>query len=630
MKDYKKTASEVLRLVGGEGNVAHLEHCSTRLRFSLADPGKADAAALKATSGVMGVIASGPQCQVVIGNDVVEVYDELMKLGKFTAGGAAQAPAAGGKKNISATLLDYMVGIFQALVPAIAGAGILKAMLTVLTTFGIMANDDVVYKVFYYVADAALYYLPIMVAFTTANKLNCNRLVAIATVAAMIFPNTMALLGTEGGAKFFGITLQNVNYTSQVFPAVLTVIFLAFIERSFTKVCPKPVRVFLVPMVCFMVTFPVALLILGPLGYSIGSLLTTVILFLYNTLGWLAVALLSATLPFMIATGMHKAMVPYCVASISNVGYEILYLSASLAHNISEGGACLAVAVRTKDEELRSAAISAGISALFGITEPALYGITLQRKRALYGVCGGSLIAGLFLGIMKVKGFAAMGPGIAGMAMYLDPNYSKNLIYAVAGLVIAVVASFVLTLVFYKEDVPAKAEVSQATPATVPTAGTVNTVNGANTIVYSPIQGKAIPLSEVKDEVFSQGILGEGIAVIPEKGELYAPADGTIENVFDTQHAISMVADTGAELLMHVGMDTVKLGGKGYQAMVKDGDKVKKGRLLLKFDLVTIQAAGYEIATPIVVTNGDDFAVKPVAEGIVVPGAVIMELEART
>jgi len=619
MKDFKRTATDVLRLVGGEKNVSHLEHCSTRLRFTLADPGKVDAAALKKTPGVMGVVASGPQCQVVIGNDVIEVYNELLKLGKFT-GGPAPAPAKGGKRNIGATVLDFIVGVFQPLVPAIAGAGILKALLTILTTFHILSADDTVYKVFYYVADAALYYLPIMVAFTTATKLNCNKLVAVATAGAMIFPNTMSLLGMEGGAVFFGITLQNVNYTSQVFPAILTVGFLALIEHYFTKVCPKPVRVFLVPMVCFMVTFPVALLILGPLGYNIGALLTTVILALYNTLGWLAVGLLAAILPFMIAMGMHKALVPYAVASVTNPGYELLYMPASLAHNISEGGACLAVAVKTKDEELRSAAISAGISALFGITEPALYGVTLQHKKAMGGVCAGGLIAGLFVGIMHVRAFVAMGPGIAGMAMFLDPENSMNLVWACVGLVIAVAVSFVVTLFLYKDEATEEpAEAAPAAPAAVLAA--------ASTVV-SPLQGKAIPLSEVKDEVFATGVLGEGVAVVPEKGELYAPADGRIETVFDSKHAISMVTDAGVELLMHVGLDTVKLEGKGYSPLVKNGDQVKRGQLLMKFDIAAIKAAGYDVTTPVIVTNGDMFTVKPAADGVVVPGAALMKVEA--
>ena len=622
MKNYKQTAADVLRLVGGEKNVSQLEHCSTRLRFTLADPAKADVAALKKTPGVMGVISGGPQCQVVIGNDVIEVYDELLKLGTFQAAQAGPAPAEG-KKNIGGIILDYMVGIFQPLVPAIAGAGVLKAILTLCTTFGLLTADDTVYKVFYYVADAALYYLPVLVAFTTATKFRCNKLVAVALAAAMIYPNTATLLATEGGATFFGIPLQNIGYTGQVFPAILVVIFMAFLERWCNKWCPKAIRVFFVPLFCFAVAFPVGLLLLGPLGYNIGSLLTTAILALYNTMGWLAVAIVAAVLPFMISLGMHKALVPYAVSSLADPGFDMLYLPASLAHNISEGGACLAVAVKTKDENLRSTAISAGISGLFGITEPALYGVTLQHKKVMGAVVASSFLGGLFIGIMKIKAFAAVGPGIARMPMYIDPANGMNSVWACAAFAISVVLSFVLTLVLYKDENTAEPESAPA-PQAAPAAAAAP----AGGVVCSPLQGTVLPLDQVKDEVFSQKILGDGMAVVPVKGELYAPADGTIESVFESKHAISMVCANGAELLMHIGMDTVKLEGKGFTPQVKNGDAVKKGQLLMKFDLDGIKAAGYDVTTPIVVTNGDAFTVNPVGEGAVVPGAALMKLEA--
>lgn len=613
-KDYSGTAKTVLKLVGGEENVTHFEHCSTRLRFSIADPAKVDKDGLKATSGVMGVIASGNQCQVVIGNDVIEVYDEIMKLGTFNKGGAA-APAPGGKKNIGAMILDLMVGIFQPLVPAIAGAGILKAVLTVLTTFHVLTTSSTIYQVFYYVADAALYYLPIMVAITTATKLNCNKLVAVATVGGMIFPNTAAMLAAEGGAYFFGIHLQNVAYTSQVFPAILTVAFMALIERFFNKISPKAIRVFFVPLMCFAITFPVSLLILGPLGYNIGAVLTTVILALYNSLGWLAVALVAAILPFMISLGMHKALVPYAVASISDPGFDMLYLPASLAHNISEGGACLAVAVKTKDEDLRSAAISAGISGLFGITEPALYGVTLQHKKVMTSVCISSFIGGLFIGLTKIKAFAAVGPGIASMPMYIDANNGMNFVYAVIGFIISVVVSFGLTLVLFKDDEVAEAQAPEA-------------VADTKTIV-SPLEGKLIDITEVNDEAFAAGILGDGMAVIPSKGELYAPADATIDTVFDSKHAISMRCDNGAELLIHVGMDTVKLEGRHYEPQVRNGDRVKAGDLLMKFDIAAIKKEGYDVVTPIVITNSDDYKLQKATDGIVKVGALIIGFEAK-
>ena len=459
MKNYKQTASDVLRLVGGEKNVVQVEHCSTRLRFTLADTSKADVAALKKTAGVMGVISSGPQCQVVIGNDVIEVYDELLKLGTFNAGQAAAPAAPKGKKEIGGIILDYMVGIFQPLVPAIAGAGVLKALMVLLSTLGLMSSGDIAYKVFVGVADAALYYLPVMVAFTTATKFNCNKLVSVALAAAMIHPSVSALLATEGGAYFLGIKLQNIAYGGQVFPAILTVIFMSFIEKWANKWCPKAIRVFFVPMLCFGIGFPVALVVLGPLGYNIGALLTTVILALYNTLGWLAVALLAAVLPFMISMGMHKALVPYAVASISDPGFEMLYMPASLAHNISEGGACLGVALKTKDEKLKQLAWPAFISGFFfGITEPCIYGVTLPRKKPFIMSCIASVPGGLIIGALGTKMFAFTGGGFCAFPGFIDPSGAMGancLIYVIIAIVVSSVISFLLTYATYKEDAPA-------------------------------------------------------------------------------------------------------------------------------------------------------------------------------
>ncbi|MBQ9347720.1 MAG: PTS glucose transporter subunit IIA, partial [Oscillibacter sp.] len=554
-KNYANIAKEVLRLVGGEGNVTHFEHCSTRLRFSIADPAKVNRDGLKATPGVMGVVGGGNQCQVVIGNDVTEVFDEINKIATF--GGAAAAPAPGGKKNFGAMALDFMVGVFQPLVPAIAGGGILKAFLSLFSVVGLMDSSSVLYQVLINVADAPLYFLPVLVAVTMSTKINCNKLVATAAVGALILPKTTALIGAETPAVLFGITIQNVNYAYQVFPAILTVAALYFLEKYITKITPKPIRVFFVPMVCFAVVFPLTLLFLGPIGLTFGKGLTTIMLALYQYVGWLAVGLVAAVLPLLISLGAHKAFIPYVISSLGDLGYEILYNGASLAHNISEGGASLAVALKTKDEELRSTAISCGVSAIFGITEPAIYSITLQRKRVLYGVMVGSFISGSFIGLMAVKAFVAMGPGLAGMAMFVDPDNTMNIVWAFVGFGIALASSFIATLVFFKD------EAKPAASADIAADDADETVNPGSLV--SPLQGTVVMLADVKDEVFSTGVLGKGVAVLPTKGELYSPVDGEITMVPDTKHAIAVKDASGAEILMHIGMDTVALNGKGYE-----------------------------------------------------------------
>lgn len=627
-KNYANIAKEVLRLVGGDKNVSHFEHCSTRLRFSIVDPGKVDQAGLKKVPGVMGVVGSGNQCQVVIGNDVIEVYDEVLKLGTFTGG--TPAPVAQGKRDIGATVLDLMVGIFQPLVPAIAGGGILKAFLSLFALVGIMDSKGVLYQVLINVADAPLYFLPVLVAVTMSSKINCNRLIAVATVGALVLPKTAALLASDPAPTLFGLTLQNVNYAYQVFPAILAVTALYFVEKYVTKITPKPIRVFFVPMVCFIIVFPLTLLVLGPIGLTIGKGLTTVMLTLYKYVGWLAVGLVAAVLPLLISIGAHKAFIPYVVASLGDpsLGYEILYNGASLAHNISESGASLAVALKTKDPELRSTAFSCGVSALFGVTESAIYSITIQRKKVLYGVMVGSFISGSFIGLMAVKAFVAMGPGLAGMAMFVDPENTMNIVWAFAGFGIALVSSFIATLFLYKDE--AKAEAAPAgqlsgelsAQSSEPEDDTVKPGS-----LVSPLQGTVVRLEDVKDEVFSTGVLGQGAAVRPAKGELYAPVNGTVTMIPDSKHSISLVDACGAEILMHIGMDTVQLGGKHFEPQVKVGDRVRKGQLLIKFDMDAIRAAGYDLTTPVVVTNSDELEVTTLAQGDIEAGTELLKWE---
>lgn len=611
--DYKKTASEVLRLVGGEDNITHFEHCATRLRFSLADQNKADIENLKRVPGVMGVVVNA-QCQVIIGNRVQEVYDEVLKMTNLARGASAgKKETSIQKKKMGAVLIDFMIGVFQPLIPAIAGGGLLKAMLSLFVMLGIMDPSGSVYVVFNNIGDAALYFLPLLVAVSAANKLKCNQMIALVAVGALILPKTTALLTVEGGTVLFGFTLQNIAYAYQIFPALLTVLWLAVVERFFKKISPGAIRVFFVPMMSLVVVVPSALLLLGPLGFNIGSLLTAVILTLHEKLGFVALAVLAMVLPFCIAVGMHKALVPYAISTYSTVGCEALYLPASLAHNIAESGACFGVFCRTKNKELRSTALSAGISALFGITEPALYGVTLQHKKALAGVVAGGGVAGLVIGLLSVKSYAIPSPGLASMAMFVDPTGAapKNIIFAFVGFAVAFIASFVISFLLFKDDEKKENE-KEKWQAGIEEIKDI--------MVGSPLAGTAIPLEQVKDPVFAGKVIGDGFAVVPSDGELVAPADGEVCMLADTGHAIGLRLINGVELLIHIGMDTVRLNGKYYDARVKAGDKVNKGQTLLKFDLGSMKAEGYDLTTPVIVSNGDRFDVRLAAEGLVRTG----------
>ncbi|MBW9324784.1 PTS beta-glucoside transporter subunit IIBCA [Enterococcus casseliflavus] len=591
--NVKETATAIVELIGGKENIAHLEHCSTRLRFTLKDNSLVQKDALEKVAGVIGV-RQNVQCQVIIGNDVVEVYDEVMNvLGhELTADGGSEAKQ---KQSWGAVLLDFIISIFQPLIPAVAGGGVLKSLLLLASVTGLMDNTSQTYQILNLIGGAPLYFLPILVAITTANKLKVNQLVAVSAVGALILPELTTLL--TDGAAFMGFGLQNIAYASQVFPAILTVLFYAQIEKLFTRISPKPIRIFFVPMMSLVITVPIALLILGPLGFEVGTIFSAAIIWLYAHLGWVATGILAAVLPLMVVTGMHKAMIPYAVSSMSEMGAELLYLPASLAHNIAEAGACFAVSVRTKDQKLRSTAVSAGISALFGITEPALYGVTILHKRVLYGVMASSLVGGAVAGLFAIKAFALVGPGLASITMFVDEANPMNLVWALVTLGVSFAVSFVLVLFLFKDKV-----VENKPTVADPKAE----------VLSKPVEGQVVALSEVNDEVFSSGMIGEGFGIIPTSGELIAPEDGEITMLFETNHAIGLKTRNGAELLFHIGLDTVQLEGKHFTPYVKAGDQVKQGQPLIQFDLEAIKAAGFDPIVICVVTNQENFTVKTI------------------
>lgn len=586
--EVQKLGQDILDLVGGNSNVIQLEHCSTRLRFNLVDDSKADLESLKKLDGVLGVVQN-VQTQVIVGSAVADVYNVIIK----KLDGKTSNSAEKKKLSIGATILDYLVSIFQPLIPAIAGGGILKSFLMLASLIGILDKTSQTYMILNFIGDAPLRFLPLLVAVTTARKLKSNQLVALATVGALLTPDLTTMLGK--GAELFGIGITNVNYAYQVFPAILAVFTYSYLEKFFTKITPTVVRNFFVPMFSMLITVPLTLFVLGPLGFTFGQGFASVIMFLFSKFGWIAVAVLASFLPFMVVTGMHKAMIPYVITSLGQSGKEIIYNAASLAHNISESGANFAVALRTKDKDLRSTAISSGISALFGITEPALYGVTILHKRVLYSVMIGSFIGGASLGLMAVEAYVAVGPGLATLSMFISETLPNNLRNAVIGLVISFLVSFAATLVLWKE--PANAEENDI----LEEEKTI--VSGDTKTFATPLEGTIVPLENVNDDVFASKMLGDGIAIKPSKGELYAPVDAEVKMVYKTKHALGLLTEDGTELLIHIGINTVNLDGKYFDVLVKEGQRVKRGELLVIFDIDRIIEAGFDSTTMLLFTK---------------------------
>jgi len=629
-----ESAGEILRLVGGAENVTALQHCSTRLRFSLADPAKVDEPALKSTTGVMGVVR-GPQTQVVIGGRVGEVFAEIEKQ-RAGAGATASAATTVGApqpfswKRTGSLAMDFIVSVFTPIIPAIAGAGIFKSLLVLLAALGWLGKKDPTFLVLSAIPDAVFFFLPLLVAYTAAKKLAVNIPLALGLTGLLVFPAFTTLLSGDGGASLLGVPVPNVSYGSQVFPSILTVLLLSVVERAVTKVTPGPIRTFFVPLVCFIVVSPIMILLLGPVGFWLGSMLTTGMLWLHGTLGWIAVALLAVVLPLIISVGMHKAFLPPTIATMGQAGRESFYLLASLAHNISESGSSFAVALRTKNQALRATAISAGVSALFGITEPALYGVTLQNRRALIAVMAGSLAAGTYLGIASVTAFAVVSPGLASISMFVDATNPWNFVNALIGMAVGFVVAFAVAALTWRDSesktVQALDAQNGSTAAAIPSpAAGADIASGA--ALTAPMNGEVVPLEQVADGVFSAGILGQGVAIRPTSGEVRAPITGTVESLLG--HAVGMRSDDGVEVLVHVGIDTVRLEGAPFVAHVAQGDRVVEGQLLLEADLEAIADAGYDATTPVIVLNSDAFAVSVLADSAVTIGDPLVALAAK-
>ncbi len=621
------SAREILAHIGGPENITSLQHCSTRLRFSLADDSKADESALKSIPGVIGVV-KGPQTQIVVGTKVTEFYSELEKL---RAGSGAAVPAAKQPltwKRAGLVFMDFVVSVFVPIIPAIAGAGIFKSLLVLLSAVGWVDKTSQTFLVLSAIADTVFYFLPLLVAYTTAKKLNTNIPLALGIVSLLVFPAFTGLLAQEGGAALFGIPVPVVAYNAQVFPSILTVLLLWGVERFVTRWTPGPIRVFFVPFVCFVVVAPIMIFILGPLGFWIGSGLTSAMLWLHATLGWVAVALLAALLPFIISVGMHKAFIPPTVAAIADYGKESFYLVSSLAHNIAESGASFAVAIRTRNKTLRGTAISAGVSAFFGITEPALYGVTLQNRRALISVIAGALVGGAYMGITVVSGFVAVGPGAASITMFVDAINPWNFINALIGFVISFAVAFVASLLLWRDSDSATLRVLGAEADTV-AAGPAAVSRSGRSEILAPIDGEVVPLADVDDKVFSAGILGAGIAIKPTGSAVRSPISGVVTSLLPSKHAVGLTGDDGTEVLVHVGLDTVKLEGKPFIAHVQQGDHVAAGQLLLEVDLDALDAAGVDATTPVVILNDAAEVLELIHGGAVIAGTPLLSVAVK-
>lgn len=583
--NFDNLSNEIIKYIGGEENILGLTHCATRLRFTLKDDGVADKDKIKAIKGVLGVAQNGGQFQIIIGNEVPKAYASINSKLHISDTSTTQP------ENVKLTekLFDFIASIFTPILPAIIGAGLVKSVLALAVLLGLSTQSNTYYFI-NIIGDAPLYFLPMMLAVTASKKLGCNPYMAVAITGALLHPNYTALITDAYNIHFssmFGIPVTLASYGSSVIPVLLMVFLLKYVDRFLDRIIPKMIKFFFKPLLTLLIVASITFIILGPIGFVVGVGISTALNFLSEHVGWLVPMIIGAIFPLMVTTGMHYGIVPFMIQSIGAQGFEQICGPGNLPSNIAQGAASLAVAFKTKKEDLKQIALSSGLTAVLGVTEPALFSVTLKYKKVLACVMIGGGLGGLYAGIMDVKCFSFCSPGLLSMVAYIGNDGWGNLINACISMVIAFVATFILVWTWGYQDAKES--------------------NEKEIIISCPVKGKVVPLSEVPDETFSQEMLGKGVAIIPEQNQFYAPASGEVSVVFPTGHAIGLTSEDGTELLIHIGLDTVQLYGEGFHVKVQQGQKIKQGDLLVEVDLDAIKEKGYSVITPILVTNPDQY-----------------------
>ncbi|HFL7065301.1 TPA: beta-glucoside-specific PTS transporter subunit IIABC [Enterococcus faecium] len=599
--DNQAVGRRVWEAVGGQKNVKSLVHCATRLRFRLKDESLADTQKLKEDPDVIQVVQSGGQYQVVIGSNVADVYQSIVD----EEGLAVSEDGKEESKNILNRLIDIISSIFTPFLGAMAAAGVLKGFLSLATVMGWLTADSGTYQILFAAADGVFTFLPVMLAFTAAKKFKANQFLAVAIAMALVYPAITAVAGAGEAISFFGIPviLSPSGYTSSVIPIILAVWVQSKLEPFVKKVIPQFLQMILVPLVVLVVMVPLTFLALGPIGTVAGNALGGLFNSIYGFSPIVAGLIMGSLWQVFVMFGMHWGFVPIMFLNIEQYGFDVL-MPMLLPAILAQGGAALAVALRTKDTKLRALGISSTVTSLFGITEPTVYGVTLPLKKPFIAVCISGGIGGAIIGFSGVKAFSSSLVSLLTIPTFINTvdGVESNVTVAVIATGIAFVLAFVGTLILGFD------EQTQDNQLENKHANAGEPITSARHTLKSPLTGKVLPLSEVPDQVFSSGVMGKGIAIDPEVGELVAPADGEITTIFPTGHAVGITTTDGAEILIHIGMDTVELNGNGFEILVKQGDLVKAGDLLIRFDIEAIRAAGYSVITPVVITNTDAFA----------------------
>ncbi|WP_238653288.1 beta-glucoside-specific PTS transporter subunit IIABC [Paenibacillus piscarius] len=592
-------SKQIITLVGGEDNVNSVFHCATRLRFKLKDSSKANKAALEKTPGVITVVESSGQFQVVIGNNVSQVFEQIMKETSLQDAEKSGSDEGSESTGVLGKAVDIISSIFSPILGALAGAGILKGLLALILSLEWISATSGTYMILNAASDSVFYFLPVFLAVTAARKFKANQFVSLAVAGALIYPKVIEAVGSTDPLNFLGIKIVLINYSSSVIPIILAVWVQSYVERWFRSFIHESVRNILVPMFALLIVIPLTFLAFGPVGSLISDGLASGYTWLYNLSPLVAGAIAGAFWQVFVIFGVHWGFVPIMLSNIATLGQDTMLpiLSAAV---LSQAGAVFGVFLKTRNTQLKALAGSSTLSAVFGITEPTIYGVTLKLKKPFIYACISGAIGGAIIASGGARALSFSLPGLLALPTYFGTGF----IWVVIGILVAFVLAAVLVLVLgYQEpeaDTGASANAAGTAGHTAPTVI-------AKELVVSPLVGTLQPLKSLPDEAFASGAMGQGIVIEPSSGRLTSPVSGTVTTVFPTGHAIGITSDHGAELLIHIGVNTVKLKGQHFNKIAKEGDRVEQGQLLLEFDLDAIRAAGFVTATPVIVTNSAQY-----------------------
>ncbi|HBR1991789.1 TPA: PTS beta-glucoside transporter subunit IIABC [Klebsiella quasipneumoniae subsp. similipneumoniae] len=596
--EYKALAQDILNRVGGKENIVSLVHCATRLRFKLKDNGKADAEGLKANPGVIMVVESGGQFQVVIGNHVHDVWQAVRQEAGLSDDSEPTAESVE-KGSLLGQIIDVVSGIFTPFIGVLAASGILKGMLALAVVCGWLTPQQGTYKIWFATSDALFFFFPLFLGYTAGKKFGGNPFVSMVIGGALTHPLMIQAFEASqapGAAveHFLGIPVTFINYSSSVIPIILASWVCCWLERKSNALLPSSMKNFFTPAICLAVVVPLTFLLIGPLATWLSHLLAQGYQIIYAVAPWLAGAAMGALWQVCVIFGLHWGLIPLMINNLTVLGHDSM-LPMLLPAVMGQVGAVLGILLKTRDARQKVLAGSAFSAGIFGITEPAIYGLTLPLRRPFIFGCVAGAIGGAIVGFSNAHVYSFGFGNIFTVAQMIPPQGLDSTVWGgVVGIFAALIISCGLT---FFAGLP-RASAAPGAVAVAPVS--------ANDIL-APMSGSVIALDQVPDSTFASGLLGRGVAIIPAVGKVIAPFPGEVASLFQTKHAIGLQSDSGIELLIHVGIDTVKLDGVPFTAHVKEGDRVQAGDLLIEFDRQAILDAGYDLATPIIISNSDDY-----------------------